>query len=152
MSAEARIVVVSDRAWQGIRQDATGPLLVEELKRQGYSLGSEPVRVVPDEPDVIEDCLRSLVADPHVRLVVTTGGTGPTSRDVTPEVTRKVVEKELPGFGELMRAESRKKTVLAAACLLLSACAAGPDPALQVEALLALDGEFARYSRQHGAV
>ena len=115
MTHGARIVVVSDRAHEGVRPDATGPLLVQELEKQGYVLRSDPIVIVPDVADVIEQRLLSCAADPTVQFIVTTGGTGVSARDVTPEATRRVLDRELPGFGEVMRLESRRSTKLAAA-------------------------------------
>ena len=102
------IVTVSDRASRGVYEDKSGPAIVDCL-REILSCEWEPeVRVIPDEQDRIEATLKALCDDEGCCLVVTTGGTGPARRDVTPEATEAVCEKMMPGFGELMRAVSLK--------------------------------------------
>ena len=97
------ILTVSDRASQGVYQDRGGPAIVECL-REVLSCDWEPVaRLIPDERPVIEATLRELCDAQGCCLVVTTGGTGPARRDVTPEATEAVCDKMMPGFGELMR-------------------------------------------------
>jgi|SRR5688572_9352442 len=103
------LLVCSDRAAQGSRADATADLLRPLLAARGHRL--QTVRVEPDERDRIEAALREL-ARTHV-LVLTTGGTGLAPRDVTVEATRAVVEREVPGFGEAMRARSLASTPMA---------------------------------------
>ncbi len=102
-------VTLSDRAAAGIYADLSGPEIERVLRE---SFGDEPVviaRLIPDERAQIADCLRELCDTEQCDLVVTTGGTGPSPRDVTPEATRDVLERELPGFGEAMRAVSFSK-------------------------------------------
>lgn len=111
----AHVVVVSDRAARGQRPDESGPALIEELRRQGYEVSAGGLSLVPDDERALRERIMELVADPAVRFVVTTGGTGVGPRDVTPEVTRAVVTRELVGFGELMRMRSLERTALAAA-------------------------------------
>src|SRR5215218_1610892 len=102
------ILTVSDRASRGEYPDKGGPAIVEFL-REALSDAWEPLaRVIPDEQDQIESTLKALCDDEGCCLVVTTGGTGPAKRDVTPEATETVCEKLLPGFGELMRQVSLK--------------------------------------------
>jgi molybdopterin adenylyltransferase len=102
------IVTVSDRASQGIYQDLGGPA-IRECLAEILSCPWEPVaRLIPDERPVIEETLRDLCDREDCCLVVTTGGTGPARRDVTPEATEAVCDKLLDGFGELMRAVSLK--------------------------------------------
>ncbi|MEO2091855.1 MAG: molybdopterin adenylyltransferase [Gemmataceae bacterium] len=102
------VVTVSDRASRGVYEDKGGPAIVACLKEM-LSCPWEPVtRVIPDEQEQIESTLKALCDDEGCCLVVTTGGTGPAKRDVTPEATEAVCEKMLPGFGELMRAVSLK--------------------------------------------
>lgn len=102
------IVTVSDRASQGIYQDLGGPAIRDCLS-EILSCPWEPVpRLIPDEQPQIEETLRELCDREHCCLVVTTGGTGPAPRDVTPEATEAVCDKLLDGFGELMRAVSLK--------------------------------------------
>ena len=100
------VVTVSDRASRGEYEDRGGPAVVVAL--QELLTGEwEPVpRVIPDEQDRIEATLIALADDEGCGLIVTTGGTGPAPRDVTPEATEAVCGKMLPGFGELMRAVS----------------------------------------------
>ena len=102
------IVTVSDRASRGVYEDLGGPAIVACLT-EILSCAWEPVaRVIPDERPMIEQTLRELCDADGCCLVVTTGGTGPALRDVTPEATEAVCDKMMPGFGELMRAESLK--------------------------------------------
>jgi len=101
-------VTVSDRASRGDYEDLGGPAMVAELERM-LSNPWEPVtRVIPDEQHIIEETLRELCDQRGCCLVVTTGGTGPAVRDVTPEATAAVCNKVLDGFGEQMRAVSLK--------------------------------------------
>ncbi|MFT3867052.1 MAG: molybdopterin adenylyltransferase [Nibricoccus sp.] len=96
-------ITVSDRASAGIYTDLGGPE-IERVLREHLGEGHEFVNVViPDEKDLITERLRLLCRQDGCSLVVTTGGTGVTPRDVTPEATRAVLDKELPGFGEAMR-------------------------------------------------
>jgi molybdopterin adenylyltransferase len=96
----------SDRASAGIYQDAGGP----EIERVFTAIWSEPVefvaRIIPDDVREIEGTLLYLADEAGCPLIITTGGTGFAARDVTPEATRAVLEKELPGFGEIMRTQS----------------------------------------------
>ena len=102
-------VTLSDRASSGVYEDRSGP----EIERVWSQLCDEPLEwtrlVIPDERAQIEATLRMLVDEEHCALVLTTGGTGPALRDVTPEATRAVIERELPGFGEIMRVQSFAK-------------------------------------------
>jgi molybdopterin adenylyltransferase len=102
------IVTVSDRASRGAYEDKGGPAIAGCLK-DVLSCDWEPVaRVIPDERAVIETTLKELCDAEGCCLVVTTGGTGPAKRDVTPEATEAVCDKMMPGFGELMRQVSLK--------------------------------------------
>ena len=102
------IVTVSDRASQGIYQDLGGPAIREQLEKILSSSWQAVARTIPDEQPVIEATLKELCDVDGCCLVVTTGGTGPAQRDVTPEATAAVCEKILDGFGEQMRAVSLK--------------------------------------------
>jgi molybdopterin adenylyltransferase len=102
-SASIGIVTVSDRASQGEYVDRGGPAIERFLEAHLTSEWSVVRRLLPDEQPAIEACLRELCDDAGCCLVVTTGGTGPALRDVTPEATEAVADKVLPGFGELMR-------------------------------------------------
>jgi molybdopterin adenylyltransferase len=99
----AAVVTVSDRASAGEREDGSGPALRELLENYGYDVVY--TRVVPDERDVIERVLTDCAAS-DVALVLTTGGTGFSPRDVTPEATLSVCERMAPGIPEAMRAAS----------------------------------------------
>jgi molybdopterin adenylyltransferase len=101
-------VTVSDRASQGIYEDRGGPA-IRDCLTEILSCEWEPVpRLIADEQPLIESTLRELCDSENCCLVVTTGGTGPAPRDVTPEATEEVCDKLLDGFGELMRAVSLK--------------------------------------------
>ena len=102
------IVTVSDRASRGIYQDEGGPAIAAWLGRALASPWRAVARIIPDEQAVIEAILKELADQEGCALIVTTGGTGPAPRDVTPEATEAVCDKMLPGFGELMRQESLK--------------------------------------------
>ena len=99
-------ITCSDRASSGIYEDKGGP----EIERVFTGIWSEPVEfvaeIIPDEVREIEAALCHLADDVRCPLIITTGGTGFAERDVTPEATRAVLQKELPGFGEIMRAQS----------------------------------------------
>jgi len=97
------IVSVSDRASTGVYEDKGLPALREWLARALLNPIDWEARLIPDEQDVIAATLRELVDDAGCDLVLTTGGTGPAPRDVTPEATLAVADKEMPGFGEQMR-------------------------------------------------
>lgn len=107
-TARIGIVTVSDRASAGAYEDISGPAIIDTLKDY-LSSPWEPVhRVVADEKDLIEAALIDLADSENCCLIVTTGGTGPAKRDVTPEATEAVCDRMMPGFGELMRMESLK--------------------------------------------
>ncbi len=100
------IVTVSDRASRGEYVDRGGPAIVQYLQEVVSSPWEPVARVIPDELDLISKTLVELCESEACQLIVTTGGTGPAWRDVTPEATANVCNKMLPGFGELMRAVS----------------------------------------------
>ncbi|MYB17767.1 MAG: molybdopterin adenylyltransferase [Holophagales bacterium] len=102
-AARIGIVTVSDRASRGVYEDRGGPAIRDYLGEVLTSPWEACARVVEDEVEQIAAALRELCDDEDCCLVVTTGGTGPALRDVTPEATLAVCEKEMPGFGELMR-------------------------------------------------
>lgn len=102
-------LTLSDRASAGIYTDASGPE-IERVFSQHCAAEVEWTRlVIPDDRAQIEAALLRLTAEERCDLVLTTGGTGPAARDVTPEATRAVLERELPGFGEIMRAQTFAK-------------------------------------------
>lgn len=102
-SARIGIVTVSDRASRGEYEDRGGPALHDYFNEVLTSPWEPVARVISDDRVIIEATLRELCDDEACSLVVTTGGTGPALRDVTPEATEAVAEKLMPGFGELMR-------------------------------------------------
>jgi molybdenum cofactor biosynthesis protein B len=102
--ARATVITVSDRSFSGARPDTSGPLLVQLLRDLGLQVGD--VVLVPDERPAISAALRHAVAD-GADVVLTTGGTGLSPRDVTPEATRDVLEREAPGLAEVIRATNR---------------------------------------------
>ena len=106
--ARIGIVTVSDRASSGQYEDKGGPAIRAWFERTLTSPWEAVVRVIPDEQALIEKTLIELSDGEACSLVVTTGGTGPALRDVTPEATEAVCEKMMPGFGELMRSASLK--------------------------------------------
>ena len=107
----AAVVTVSDKGYVGEREDASGPLLASLLRKLGAEVVSQTI--VPDERADVERTLKTLADDTQVDLVVTTGGTGPAPRDITPEATWAVAEREMPGLAEVLRFEGYRKTPLA---------------------------------------
>ena len=102
------ILTVSDRASNGKYDDLSGPAIKNVLNKYLISKWTPVYRLIPDEQDQIETALKELADKEGCCLIVTTGGTGPAIRDVTPEATEAVCQKMMPGFGELMRQESLK--------------------------------------------
>jgi molybdenum cofactor synthesis domain-containing protein len=107
MRYTAAIITVSDKGSVGEREDKSGPALRAVLEK-AYDV--KEMVIVPDEVDIIAQNIKDLVDIKCIDLVVTTGGTGVSLRDVTPEATRLVMERELPGFAEVMRMESYRIT------------------------------------------
>jgi len=102
------ILVLSDRASAGIYEDESGKAIIATLNEYLTTPWEPCYRIIPDERDQIEKELIKMADEEMCSLIVTTGGTGPALRDVTPEATEAVCEKMMPGFGELMRQESLK--------------------------------------------
>ena len=102
------LVTISDRASRGEYQDLSGPAMRAWLDKAVVSPWEAVVRVIPDGIDSVRQTLIALCDEEKVDLIFTTGGTGPAPRDLTPEAMVGVIEKELPGFGELMRTASLK--------------------------------------------
>ncbi|MEZ6058096.1 MAG: molybdopterin adenylyltransferase [Planctomycetaceae bacterium] len=107
--AKIGIVTVSDRVSRGEYEDRGGPAIVQYLEEVLSSPWTAESRVISDEQPLIEATLRELADDVGCCLIITTGGTGPAARDVTPEATEAVCDKMLPGFGEQMRQVSLLK-------------------------------------------
>lgn len=128
--ARIGIVTVSDRASRGEYEDRGGPAVRDFLAEALTSPWGAVPRVIPDDRPLIERTLTELADGEGCCLVVTTGGTGPAPRDVTPEATEAICDKTLPGFGELMRAVSlravptailsRQTAGLRGACLIVN--------------------------------
>ncbi len=106
------VLTISDSVSRGEREDRSGPQLRERAAALGWTVSVH--EVIPDERERIAARLRELADAGEVRVILTTGGTGVALRDVTPEAARDVIEREIPGLGELMRAEGRMKTPTAA--------------------------------------
>ncbi|QVK24606.1 molybdopterin adenylyltransferase [Shewanella dokdonensis] len=102
-TAKIGIVTVSDRASAGVYEDLSGKAIIDTLNEYLLSEWQAVYEVIPDERELIEATLKRLADVEGCSLIVTTGGTGPAKRDVTPEATEAVCDRMMPGFGELMR-------------------------------------------------
>jgi len=102
----AAVVTVSDGVSTGVREDLSGDVLAELLRREGFEVERT---VVPDDVEPIADAIKAF-GDSGVSLVLTTGGTGFAPRDVTPEATRRVIEREAPALAEAIRADALART------------------------------------------
>ncbi len=103
MQAKIGIITASDRASAGIYEDLSGQAIIDTMKDYLHSEWEAVYRVIPDVQSDLEQTMIELSDQENCCLIVTTGGTGPAKRDVTPEATENVCEKMMPGFGELMR-------------------------------------------------
>ncbi len=108
MAYTAAVITVSDKGYRGERVDTSGPNLVEILKNKGFDVTY--TAIVPDEAEHIKAELLKCADALHIALVLTTGGTGFSPRDITPEATMEIVERPTPGIPEAMRAESMRIT------------------------------------------
>jgi molybdenum cofactor synthesis domain-containing protein len=114
MSAEmahhrgAAVLVVSDRVAAGVQDDASGPALIGRLEEAGW--GIEACEVSADDIDAIAETLARLADDDRIQLLLTSGGTGLALRDVTPDATRRIADREVPGIAEALRARSLEQT------------------------------------------
>ena len=104
----AAVITVSDKGFAGLRQDTSGPALVKLLREDGYEVIS--TSLVPDDMEKIMTELTICADRLSPCLIVTTGGTGFSKRDITPEATKAVIQREVPGIPETMRAESMRIT------------------------------------------
>lgn len=102
------ILITSDRAAQGVREDASGPLLQQLIEQNGGS--ALPPVVIPDEESILRNEMILFSRREDIDVILTSGGTGISSRDITVDVTRTLLEKEVPGFGEEMRRRSMDVT------------------------------------------
>lgn len=108
MTIRIGILTLSDRSARGEREDASGPALARLIEAQGWSVTKQAV--LPDDESAIREQLVSWADGGEMDVILTTGGTGFTPRDVTPEATRAVIDREAPGLAEAMRAASLKIT------------------------------------------
>src|SRR5512135_837324 len=104
----AAVLTISDRSSRGEREDLSGPALVAEITRLGWEV--KKTGIIPDDLERIKETFTSWCTDGQIDLILTTGGTGFSPRDVTPEATLAVIERMAPGIAEAMRAESLKVT------------------------------------------
>jgi len=102
------ILTISDKGSQGEREDLSGKVIKEVAKKINGEV--KYYKIIPDEKDIIQEELIKTVDELHLDLILTTGGTGLAKRDVTPDATLEVIEKEVPGISEIIRSESFKKT------------------------------------------
>ena len=107
----AAVLTISDSVSTGARTDRSGPAVRDRLEQLGWSVSV--MEAIPDETSEIGSRLATLADGGQVSAIFTTGGTGVAPRDVTPEATRAVIDREIPGLGELMRASGRQATPLA---------------------------------------
>lgn len=104
----AAIITLSDKGFKGEREDLSGPAIISRLKEEGYEIVE--YILIPDEANMLKKSLMRLADQRDVNLILTTGGTGCSPRDITPEATKEVIEKEVPGISEAIRMESLKFT------------------------------------------
>lgn len=102
------IITISDKAFQGKREDTSGPLLATLVTMIGAQ--EIAMHTLPDEPDQIATMMANLTDNDGVDLILSTGGTGPSPRDRTPEATHQIIEREMPGLAELLRWEGYQRT------------------------------------------
>ena len=111
MRIRAGVLTVSDKGYAGEREDVSGPLMGDLLSRMGVDVAVQAI--VPDEPEKIKETLIAWADDKDLDLILTTGGTGLTPRDHTPEATSAVIEREVPGLAEALRFEGYRRTPMA---------------------------------------
>jgi len=111
MKLRAAVLTISDSVSQGTRTDRSGPAVRGRLEAAGWE--ADAAMCLPDEREQISSALAALAGSGDYSAIFTTGGTGVGPRDVTPEATRAVIEREIPGLAEVMRAEGRKRVVTA---------------------------------------
>ncbi|MDH3359618.1 MAG: MogA/MoaB family molybdenum cofactor biosynthesis protein [Desulfobulbaceae bacterium] len=102
------ILTISDKGSRGEREDTSGPCLQEILKEQGFTVAA--YTIVPDQEKEIQETMRRWIDEEGIDLVISTGGTGVSPSDQTPEATRPLLDREIPGIGEAMRQASLLKT------------------------------------------
>lgn len=104
MAIQAGVITISDKGSRGEREDKSGPEIIAMLKNAGIDVAC--VKIIPDEKNQIKETLIDFVDGKNLALIVTTGGTGVSPRDVTPDATLEVIDKEVPGMAEAMRQAS----------------------------------------------
>ena len=104
----AAVITLSDKGFKGEREDISGPTLINRLKEEGYEIVE--YILIPDDKKMLQQSLKRLCDQRDVNLILTTGGTGCAPRDITPEATKEILDKEVPGISEAIRAESLKIT------------------------------------------
>ena len=102
------VITVSDKGYRGEREDRSGKYIRDYFKEKGWKLAE--YSVIPDEIDMIKEKIIGICDTAAADLIITTGGTGFSPRDLTPEATEEVIERRVPGFGEIIRMEGQKKT------------------------------------------
>jgi len=102
------VITVSDKGYRGEREDRSGKYIVDYFKEKGWEVADHTI--VPDEVDIIKEKMIDICDNERAGLIITTGGTGFSVRDLTPEATEKVIERKVPGFSEIIRMEGQKKT------------------------------------------
>jgi len=102
------VIAVSDKGYRGEREDRSGKYIIDFFKEKGWDVTE--YSIVPDEVGPIRDKIKEICDYGKANLILTTGGTGFSPRDVTPEATKEIIEKEVPGFSEVIRIEGQKKT------------------------------------------
>ena len=110
-SIKVTVITVSDKSFRGERQDESGPLLCQLVTEMGAQVVT--AHLIPDEQEMITRLLLGLADSGEADLILTTGGTGPSPRDVTPEATRSVIDREMPGLSELLRWDGYRRTPFA---------------------------------------
>ena len=111
MGYQAAVLTISDKGSVGLREDTSGPAIIEALKALDIKVNA--ALILPDERSQIAKQLKTWALTERFDLIITTGGTGPAPRDWTPEATRDVLDREMPGLPELLRSEGAKHTPLA---------------------------------------
>lgn len=104
MEIHAGVITISDKGSRGKREDKSGPEIIAILKDAGIDVAC--IKIIPDEKDQIREALIEFADKKNIPLIVTTGGTGVSPRDVTPDATLEVIDKEVPGMAEAMRRAS----------------------------------------------
>ena len=106
--SKVAVIVASDKGYRGEREDRSGKYIISFFKERKWDIAD--YSIVPDEKDMIKEKLLDICNNEKANLIITTGGTGFSPRDVTPEATKEVTERDVPGFSEIIRVEGQKKT------------------------------------------